>query len=222
MIELNKAEIKQSEPIRDQIASLIRKEIIKGRLKPGQQIFEREISELLSISTTPIKEAIRVLVSEGLLSSFPRKGTFVSEFARQNMEQITLIRSALEGAAAHIATLLFRRIDIKEIEELLNRAEAYLKDDNLNEAVLINTLFHKKIRNACNNNYLIRSIENLDSYEKEFRYKALKNIEERKKGFQEHKEILEAIKQFDCESVENLMRNHVRRSAKYVMISKDK
>lgn len=217
---MSENDLKKSEPIREQVASLIRREIITGNLYPGQQIVEREISERLKTSTTPVKEAIRVLVAEGLLSSIPRRGTFVSEFARQSLEQITIMRSALEGVAAHIATLHFNQLDIAELEELLNEAEQYLHDGNLEEAVNINTEFHKKIRNACNNLFLIRIIENLNTYEKEFRYNALKDLNERKIGFNEHQEILEAIKRIDCESVENRMRAHVRRSANYVMTNK--
>jgi DNA-binding GntR family transcriptional regulator len=141
----------------------------------------------------------------------------VNEFARQSLEQITIMRSALEGVAAHIATLHFNQIDILEIERQLNSAQQYLHEGNLEEAVRINTAFHRKIRVACNNQFLIQTIENLNAYEQEFRYKALKDIEERQKGYQEHLEILEAIKNFDCEQVENLMKNHVRRSAHYVM-----
>jgi DNA-binding GntR family transcriptional regulator len=217
MAILGKEDLKKHEPIREQVASLIRREIITGNLFPGQQIVEREISEHLETSTTPVKEAIRILVAEGLLSSLPRRGTFVSDFARQNLEQITIMRSALEGVAAHIATMHFSPIDIAELENFLREAHGYLHDGNLEEAVIINTKFHRKIREACNNHFLIRIIENLDAYEQEFRYKALKDLEERKKGFLEHQEILEAIKQVDCEAVENLMKAHVRRSANYVM-----
>ena len=217
MVLLTKEDLKKNEPIREQVASLIRREIITGNLFPGQQIVEREISEHLETSTTPVKEAIRVLVAEGLLSSVPRRGTFVSDFARQNLEQITVMRSALEGVAAHIATLHFNQLDIAELEIFLKEAEQYLHEGNLEDAVIINTKFHRKIRDACNNHFLIRIIENLDAYEQEFRYKALKDLEERKKGFLEHKEILESIKRVDCEAVENLMKEHVRRSAHYVM-----
>jgi DNA-binding GntR family transcriptional regulator len=65
------SKLNKSEPIREQLASLLRRKIITGQLEPGRQIVERDISENFNISTTPVKEAIRVLVAEGLLISVP-------------------------------------------------------------------------------------------------------------------------------------------------------
>lgn len=72
-------------PIREQVADIIRKMIVNGELKADQQISEREISQMLMVSTTPVKEAFRVLESEGLLYSIPRKGSYISKLSRKNI-----------------------------------------------------------------------------------------------------------------------------------------
>lgn len=214
---MEREEIILNRPIREQIASIIRREIISGQLQPGQQIVEREISNSMNVSTTPVKEAFRMLEAEGLLSSIPRKGTVVTEFTKQNMEQINLLLSSLEGVAARIAVSSLDDACIAKLSGLLACAKDYLNDGNLEDAVKINTEFHKRIRLASNNPFLIQTIETLHSYEQYFRYKALKNLEERHKGYEEHLAILEAIKKKDFELVETLIRNHVRRSAMNMM-----
>ncbi len=213
--------IKLNRTIREQIADIIRQEIITERLKPGQQIVEREISNLLNVSTTPVKEAFRTLESEGLMISIPRRGTFVTDFAKQSIEQTNIIRSSLEGAAARIAAARMDKEQIDELEKLLKLAKGYLNAGKLEEAVKINTKFHQTIRNAGNNSFLISSIKTLKSYENTFRYKALEDPDEREKGYNEHFSILQAIKAGDLELVETLMRNHIRRSSMHVMTKKE-
>lgn len=90
-------------PIREQVADIIRKMIVNGELKADQQISEREISQMLMVSTTPVKEAFRVLQSEGLLYSIPRKGSYISKLSRKNILQTVFMRGALEGVAAFFA-----------------------------------------------------------------------------------------------------------------------
>jgi DNA-binding GntR family transcriptional regulator len=90
-------------PIRDQVVEIIREMILNGELKPEQQLSERQLGRELHVSTTPIKEAFRILQSEGLLYSVPRKGSFVSEFSKRNVLQTVYIRGAMEGVAAYFA-----------------------------------------------------------------------------------------------------------------------
>lgn len=75
MKEMN---IVEAAPIRDQVADILRKRIISGDLANGEKLSERQISAELNISTTPVKEAFRLLQAEGLIYTLPRKGSFVS------------------------------------------------------------------------------------------------------------------------------------------------
>lgn len=79
MKEMN---IVEAAPIRDQVADILRKRIISGDLANGEKLSERQISAELNISTTPVKEAFRLLQAEGLIYTLPRKGSFVSANAQ--------------------------------------------------------------------------------------------------------------------------------------------
>ena len=84
MKEMN---IVEAAPIRDQVADILRKRIISGDLANGEKLSERQISAELNISTTPVKEAFRLLQAEGLIYTLPRKGSFVSANASEHAYQ---------------------------------------------------------------------------------------------------------------------------------------
>ena len=93
--------IEISLPIRDQVADILRRRIISGELRPGEKISERELSAALNVSTAPIKDAIRTLNMEGLLRTYPRRGTFVTNVLGENIFQLIHTRSVIEGSAAY-------------------------------------------------------------------------------------------------------------------------
>lgn len=211
-----KQAIKMTEPIRDQIAGILRSRIISGELKPNQHLVAREVSAEFEVSTTPVKEAFRILESEKLVHTIARKGTVVTAYTQETIFQFAKLRSAIEGVIANIATYNLLDEEIQEMEELLVQAKYHL-DAETSIAVDINTKFHNIIRSASNNDYMVQLIRNINSFESAQRTEALEDYEERKLGYQEHLEILNAIKDRDGNQVETLMREHVRRSAIFVM-----
>jgi len=209
--------IKVMDPIRDQIADILRNRIISGKLKPNQHLVAREVSAEFMVSTTPVKEAFRILESEKLVHTIARKGTVVTAYTQETIYQFAKLRSAIEGVVANVATYNLSDEEIQKMEELLSRAGEYLEAGETSEAAKINQEFHDIIRNASNNEYMVQLIRNISGFENAQRTEALEDLEERKAGYDEHMEIMKAIKAQDGERVETLMREHVRRSAIFVM-----
>lgn len=196
---------------------MLRMRIISGELKPGDRISERDISRELNISTTPIKEAIRGLETAGLLITLPRKGTMVSEFAKQNLSQLSTLRSALEGVAANLAAENMDEDAVKRLELLLDETEGLIDSDNVGQVESFNREFHETITKYSNNQYLIQLIETQRSFNQGFRHGGLRERDGREQSLQEHRAILDAVKAGNRELAETLMRNHIRRSAEYVL-----
>lgn len=199
-------------PIREQIANIIRKRILDGYYASNQKLVERELSQEFNISATPIKEAFRILESEQLVYTIPRKGTMVTSIKNGAFLDFMMARSSLEGAIAGIATKKLTDEDIEEMDSILKKASEYIESGDAKEAAAINERFHNVIRKACGNSYLLKILESIKDHENYQRTNALKDIEERKVGFQEHCEILNALKERDEEKAEDLMRKHIRRS----------
>ena len=91
-------------PLRDVVFNTLRKAILKGELKPGERLMEIALAERLGVSRTPVREAMRKLELEGLVSIIPNKGAYVTGITRQDVEDIYAIRSLLEGLCARWAT----------------------------------------------------------------------------------------------------------------------
>lgn len=200
---------------RDQVANEIRMKILHGELAAGQKISEREVSEALHVSTTPVKEAFRILETEGLIETLPRKGSFVSEFSRENTLQITFIRSSLEGLIAYFAAQAISDEELDAIDQIMDEAYHFIKQDNEEELENRNALFHEIIRGACDNRYLSHQVESMRSVDHSIRVIATKNTEvERMRQHFEHRQIAAALREHDANEAERLMVDHIRRVAK--------
>src|SRR5690242_7230247 len=87
-------------PLREQVLDLLRREIVEMRLQPGQRLVERELIQRLGVSRTTIREAIRELAAEGLVTSIPQKGSIVAVPSRKEAAEVYEVRALLEAAAA--------------------------------------------------------------------------------------------------------------------------
>ncbi|MGH3003467.1 MAG: GntR family transcriptional regulator, partial [Gaiellaceae bacterium] len=87
-------------PLREQVLDLLRREIVELRFQPGQRLVERELIERLGVSRTTIREALRELAAEGLVTSIPQKGSIVAVPSSKEAAEVYEVRALLEGAAA--------------------------------------------------------------------------------------------------------------------------
>lgn len=211
--------IDHSLPLRDQVAEIVRIMILNGELKGDQQIKERTLSQLLKVSTTPVKEAFRLLQAEGLIYSVPNRGAFVSPFSKHSILQATFVRSSIEGVAAYLAAESATDAEIAEMEAALDRASQAIDDAKSRQTVSDSFMeFHKIVRKSCRNPYLINLMESLRSIDNSVRTVNLSPSHEAPyQDYAEHRSILEAIKSHDPDLAERLMRNHIRRVAQTVI-----
>src|SRR5699024_9298590 len=98
------------------VVESLREAIVTGQLKPGEHLIERDLSEQMGISTTPIKEAFRILGNEGLVITIPRKGTYVSELVETNIKEVSMLRAVIEGLSAELAAVKINEEQIKKLD----------------------------------------------------------------------------------------------------------
>lgn len=213
--------------IRDQVADIVRQMILNGDLKGDDAISERYISGLLNVSTTPVKEAFRILEAENFIYTKPRKGTYVSRQSKDFMQQLAFMRGSMEGVAVYYATLKILPEEIEiletligEIEEktllLVNQEEA--SKELTCDISQLNAQFHSTLRSACRNEYLIGMIKSMDSIDRTIR-KLSQNAdnEEPIRALKDHKGLLESVKGGDPAVSEQRMIEHIRRVVKVVL-----
>ena len=212
-------QIVASRPLREQVADIIRGMILRGELGPGEQLSERAIGQMLQVSTTPVKEALRTLQAEGLIYTKPRSGSYVADISIDDMLKIAFMRSSLEGVAAYYASAALTEAQLDQMRQLLDAVAPLLPDYRTHQEEIHqhNVAFHNVIRQAAGNSYLTNQIETLRTIDYSFRRIAqISYIEEPLPAHREHREILSALEGRQADRSEALMVAHIRRVAVYV------
>jgi len=197
--------------LRDHVHRALRMAIISGRYPNQTKLNERHLAEELGVSTTPLKEAIRQLETEGLLRTLPRRGVIVL-YGRTWAEEMILARAALESMISHLAA---RRIDDAGRAGLRQTmAEMALASDEKDPDRLIafNEQFHEQIHKASECLYLGKLIERQRFYDASTRRIIHSDPQEKALALAEHTAIGQAIIARDIEGAERAMRDHVVRS----------
>ena len=170
------------------------------------------IGEELGVSRTPVREALRQLELEGLVTIVPNKGAYVKGITKKDVHDIYKIRSLLEGLCAKWATEHITDQQIEELEEIVLLSEFHLKKQGQGKAKQVSDLdgkFHKVLYEASNSRILEHVLSDFHKYVQMARQASVTREHRAEKSIKEHKEILEAIKQKDADKAEQLANEHI-------------
>ena len=195
--------------------------IIKGNMPPGGRLIESRLAETLGISRTPVREAIHKLEREGYLRKLPRGGFSVLGLSRDDVEETFGIRRVLESYAARLAAEKHKRSDLKPLEKKIKLYQQHLDSKDLEALPDINTEFHDLLYALSRSPKLIAMINNLRDQIYRFRQLILKDEKFARMSNEDHKDMLERIRQRDARGVERLVGEHLVRGQKAVLESYD-
>lgn len=166
-------------------------EIINNRKKPGEYLIESEIANILSISRTPVREALRDLEKDGLVSNFNGRSSMVSYISPTDISDIFDIRISLESLALEKSIF---RITSQEIEELIEKFE-YLSDNfKWEDSHKADKQLHELIIKKSGNKKLFYILNNLNSQIERFRRIASRASNRSSKSIKEHLDLLYCLK----------------------------
>src|SRR5438128_944967 len=131
--------------LRHDIADALRGEIVDGRLEPGERVLEVDLARRFGVSRQPVREAIRTLEREGLLTSLPNRGTFVTRVSLEDAMAIQDIRAQLEGLAARLAVVQLTTADFKRLRELVKDMRSAGRRRAPHDLVALDLEFHNVI-----------------------------------------------------------------------------
>lgn len=200
--------------MREVVLTELRNAIFVGSIKPGDRLVETTIANLMGISRTPVREALRQLESEGLAINIPRKGTVVKGICVEDAKEIYEIREVLEGLAARGACLHISRMEIRELRQIIREMDQCIKSGNEEKYVYVHNRYNRIIIDACKNKRLISQMESIYEYLKSLRRISLLTDERKLEALKEHIEIVDAIEAGNEDESELLTRKHVRRAKK--------
>ena len=205
----------QDQSLRGRVFRRLRNDILSGVYKEHDEMRETTIGEELGVSRTPVREALRQLELEGLVTIVPNKGAYVTGISKKDVHDIYKIRSMLEGMCARWATRYITPEQIGELEEVILLSEFHLKRKNEEKAVQVSELdgkFHKVLYEASNSRILEHVLSDFHKYVQMARTHSVESRERAEKSIEEHRAILEAIKGKDEDQAERLANAHVMKA----------
>lgn len=199
--------------LHSQIAEELRTMIVDGKLAPGQKIPEKELCEAFDISRTPLREALKVLATEGLVELLPQRGARVSVITEAERQELFPIIAALEALAAELACRSMTDAELAELKGLHRQmVAAYDRRDNL-EYARLNRKIHLSIFEAARNGALQMLYSNMELRIRNIRHTVRQSDEDWARAVQDHEKILSALEARDEGLCARVLRDHVMRTA---------
>ena len=193
----------------DQVAERLRELIFDGTLAPGSFLDEVRLCEQLEISRTPLREALKVLVAEGLARHEPRRGCFVAQITERDVDEIFPVIGLLEGRAAFEATQKATQADINALEALHERLQRHADAGDINEYYAANLAIHEAFITLADNRWLAQSIGDLRKILRLARLQQLHAPGRLDNSLHEHLAVFAALKSRDADAAEQAMRHHL-------------
>jgi DNA-binding GntR family transcriptional regulator len=154
--------------LRHDIADALRDEIVRGQLEPGERVLEIELARRFGVSRQPVREAIRTLEREGLLTSLPNRGTFVTRVSLEDAIAIQDIRAQLEGLAARLAVEHLTAADFKQLRALIKSMRQAGRRRAWHELVALDLDFHVLINTRSEHRLLLDVLASVGVYTRGF------------------------------------------------------
>lgn len=215
-------EIDETETVADGALARLTQVILDGELKPGAKVSEPELARRFGISRAPLREAIRRLEERSVLTRAPRLGARVVVLSPARVEQIFVVREAVEGMIAREAAKLITNSEIAELRE--NLARQKIRSEEIGFATFLtrelDSDFHTFIARCSRNEFLIKFI--CEDYATLIGLcrRHLRQVPERAyRAFVEHGRIVDALEDHDPDMAELAMRRHIQASRQMLVAS---
>ena len=192
-----------------EVAERLRQRIFAHELTPGTWIDEQKLAEQYGISRTPLREALKVLASEGLVELKPRRGCYVTEISRQDMDDIFPLMALLEGRCAVDAVRRATPVDIRDLKAIHEKLEAAAREGRIDAFFEANQEFHRRIQEMANNRWLLSVIQDLRKVLKLSRLHSLSLEGRLQQSLDEHRAIMAAFEANDASRAERVMHDHL-------------
>jgi DNA-binding GntR family transcriptional regulator len=189
------------------MVEILRDAILSGELQPGERLLQEELAERFHVSPTPIREALQQLIAEGALSHSPYKGVQVAEVKLEDVSEIYLIRSVVEGLATRMAIPNLKISDVQRLHVIQNELRAHVEKDEHKPVLELNREFHMLIYRVADMPQLFQMIKTLWI---KTPWDTLFVIPNRTKMMlAEHQLIIDAIDQGNADRAGEYMREHI-------------
>lgn len=195
------------------VYDVLRERIVSGQLEPGARLTIRSLAELMNVSESPIREAVRQLEIEGLITTVPHTGVSVSHLSADEVREIVEIREALEPMAAYLAAKHITDVELQALGDVLAEMADTVELDDGDRYIQLNRRFHEIIYRASHNERLYDLIlslwDNVDRYSTVFSHVRGHMA----RSLREHETIVDVLRSRDPEAARHAMFVHRRNAS---------
>lgn len=203
-------------PLRDVVFKTLRQGILTGELKPGERLMEIHLANRLGVSRTPIREAIRKLELEGLVTMVPRRGAEVAQITEKNLKDVLEVRRALDILAVELAC---DRMSSGELMRLRGACDDFERLTQTKDATAISKAdvsLHDIITNSTGNDRLVQLVSKLSEQMYRYRFEYIKDSKYHALLIKEHEAIYKAIAAKDKVAAANAAAIHIDNQEKSI------
>ena len=192
-----------------EVAERLRQRIFAHELPPGTWVDEQALAADYGISRTPLREALKVLASEGLVTLKPRRGCYVTEISERDLDEIFTVMALLEGQCAADTARKASETDLIHLRSVHDELERAADTNDIDGFFEANQAFHQEVQHIADNRWLTQAITDLRKVIKLSRHHSLFSDGRLKQSLAEHRAILDALAHRDVARSEQLMRAHI-------------
>ncbi|MBN8633811.1 MAG: GntR family transcriptional regulator [Anaerolineae bacterium] len=192
-----------------QVAERIRQAILTRDLAPGSRVNQYQLAEDLNVSLVPVREALKTLEAEGLVTITPRRGAFVTEISLDDLDELYFARKLVEGEAIALACQALSDHDFVILRGIIDEMRAATANDDIHAFMQYNRDFHMHIYSATKNRHLFQMIETLWDRSELYRYRYMFVLRNADVIHQEHEDIFTACQTRNVDRARQLAQDHI-------------
>jgi DNA-binding GntR family transcriptional regulator len=190
----------------EEVAELLRQRIFNRELEPGSWIDELKLAEAYGISRTPLREALKVLAAEGLVTMKVRRGAYVTEVSEKDLSDVYHLLSLLESDAAGVVAARASKAQMDDLQALHDELES--TTDDRERFFAVNERFHLKLLEIADNRWRMQMVADLRKVMKLNRHHSLFKSGRISESLAEHRAVMRALQERDSEGAKTRMREH--------------
>ncbi|PAF42211.1 GntR family transcriptional regulator [Helicobacter sp. 11S03491-1] len=194
-----------------QVYQYIIESIKNATMPPGFRIKENDLVKNTGLSRTPIREAISILINEGLITNDQKRGLIITELDQSMIAQLYEMREVLEGAAARLAAQHASDVEIGILENILTKQSQL---NTLEEIIKNNKIFHNTLYQCAHNKFLLKTIQEIENSLLLLGTTTLSYPDRQLQSHQEHLQILNALKNRDSKKAKEFAQIHIKEAYK--------
>jgi DNA-binding GntR family transcriptional regulator len=203
--------------LHEQVAGRLRQMLVEGRIAPGAKLNERELCEVLEVSRTPLREAIKMLAAQGLVELLPHRGAIAVELDEQAVRNTFEVMGGLEALSGELAAQRITDAELAEIRAMQFEMMAAFTRRDLPAYYRLNARIHSAINAAAKNPVLSATYEHINARLHALRFRSNQDEQKWKVAIREHEEMVDALSARDPAAMRRVLATHLKNKLDVVL-----